>query len=389
MRYHEVPGRRGRCPAPDRVAHVAVRVAGQVPAGALAVQAAVVQRAAGRVGDVLAALVALDLPGDRRARRVAERGGDQAAALLVRVVDAAVLVVRRRCAPSPTARASPSPCRPLRHGERRRCPWSAARRRRSAGRAGPGSRRRARPAAGRLRRRRSRRLTVAGAGAGEPAAVPDVAVVEAVVVGGQHRLPGRRLGGAVRAWSGRRCARRSRRSRASPPGDPAAYRQVAADRSGSVTGAGPGQRPPGDRLPVPLGRAGDGRAVPGDRAHAAAAPRPPGRCRPRSVSPVRSRVLPCATAVRTSSGPRTSTGPAVVSCRQNVPRGRLVGEQQGQRRSPAAGDPHPGQPGVGVVEPQVAGGGVVGAGHRAGEHLRRVGSEAYRSTVSPSSPSRP
>jgi len=75
-----------------------VGIAGQVPAGPLAVQAAIVDRAADAVGDVLAALIALDLPADRRGDRIGggigHRHRDQAAALLLGVVDAAVLVVR-------------------------------------------------------------------------------------------------------------------------------------------------------------------------------------------------------------------------------------------------------------------------------------------------------
>ena len=52
--------------------------------------------------------------------------------------------------------------------------------------------------------------------------------------------------------------------------------------------------------------------------------------------------------------PRTRTGPAAVSCRQNVSAVALSAEQQQQRPLAAAGDGDPGQPGVRVVQPQVA-----------------------------------
>lgn len=62
---------------------------GQIPAVALAEEAAVVQWPADRVGRVLAAGIPLHLPGNR-AGRTAERRGNQAAPLLLRVVDALV-----------------------------------------------------------------------------------------------------------------------------------------------------------------------------------------------------------------------------------------------------------------------------------------------------------
>src|SRR4051812_14390272 len=70
----------------------------QVPTIALTVEATIVEWSTHRVGDALATLVALDLPGQRQAHRATARvrraDADQAAALLVGIVDAAVLVVR-------------------------------------------------------------------------------------------------------------------------------------------------------------------------------------------------------------------------------------------------------------------------------------------------------
>ncbi len=203
------------------------------------------------------------------------------------------------------------------------------------------------------------------AGAGEPAAVPGAAGVEAVVVGEQHRQRAGR-GGAVRggpvghlpAGVVEAGLRLGRLLGVLPAGE-----RGQRDGRGGRQGAGAGCRCPWPRC-APGGRS---RSRPWRRRR----PRPRRRRRCRRSGPGASRRTGGA-AQQVGAADQYGTGRRVLPPERLG--GRGVGEQQEQRVA-AAADPHPGQAGVLVVEPQVAGGRVPGGGHRAagGVTVGRVG----------------
>ena len=224
------------------------------------------------------------------------------------------------------------------------------------------------PGRERLRGRRpesdTRWTPVSRAGAAEPAAVPGVAGVEAVVVGVQHRQRGD-AGDAVGGHLVGHLPAGVVEAGARPPVTPRAYfqlvelgqRHLRRGRDGAEQAAGFGLRS-GDRLAVPGDPIRRGEHLDGGVGR---------RCR-RSVRGCRRELV----AVRSRWVPRTSTGPAAVSCRQNVSAVGLSASSSSSGRAPAAGDRDAAQAGVRVVQPQVAGGGVPGGGDTAAGHLSGV-----------------
>ena len=317
------PGRRGRTSCGTR--HVPgvglgvgsddrrparVRVARQVPAGALAVQAARVDEP--RTGSVMSSPPWLpwifQVIGGGRA---GERGGGQAAGVLVRVVGAAVLLVPHR-PDQHRERVRPAVCRPA--GTSKVAVGRPGLRSSPGPRSGSASG----CAEGLPSSQASSRPTVPAGYARRDAA----SAVAGVVCRGTRR---RRSGSRSRrrtAPAGRRArrcvlfevvlsraARSSRRSRAAPPAISALYRQPVS--AGSVTVAG---RPVRAAARLPDGgrrwRTGAPFQVTRRRPRA---PTPPGRRRP-VVSPVRSTRVAVDRGGAHQRGPRTSTGPAAVSC---------------------------------------------------------------------------
>ena len=201
MRYQAVPGHcvagRHRCRAP-----VAVGITRQVPAVALAVQPAVVLDPADRVGDVLAAEVALDPPRDLWTRPP-PIGIGHLTEMRPRPSFCASLTPPSSLCPSLRTMTA-SVCGPA--GAQSRVGMvNVARSRSSVGCRRGGQdvlaevdavepRLEHSGAAPAVAHRQSSRRGGARVGP----AVPDVALMEAVVVGGEHRLPGRGRSGAIR-----------------------------------------------------------------------------------------------------------------------------------------------------------------------------------------------
>jgi len=99
-------------------------------------------------------------------------------------------------------------------------------------------------------------------------------------------------------------------------GDSGENRHVPADRSGSGTAAGPASWPTAARLPADVRRRVT--AAPFQVTAPTWAGAQISRLDAATVSPVSASVEPLTAAVRTSRGPRSSTGPAAVSCRHIV-----------------------------------------------------------------------
>ena len=159
-----------------------VGIARQRPAGPLTEQPTGVHRPANRVDEVLAAAAALDAPGERRQRRAGDQRAGEPARLLVRVVGVVVLVVPHVLDKHRDLVVGADVDRAGRERERVRAVAAAA----EEGAVQPG---RVHPGApGECRERDTGR----GGVRAEPAAVPDVAVVETVVVCEQHGQRARR-----------------------------------------------------------------------------------------------------------------------------------------------------------------------------------------------------
>jgi len=100
-------------------------------------------------------------------------------------------------------------------------------------------------------------------------------------------------------------------------GDSAAVRHAALDRSGNVIGAAPASCVLARWLPAAVPEVAT--ASPFQVIRCACTGAQISRSLAAAVSPVSARVEPLSVAVRTNSGPRTSTGPAEVCGCQNVP----------------------------------------------------------------------